>query len=333
MKTSRLGSGRNDHEGERSTARPQVVESDEAPDAASRLEVGIERRRASRSLWTACEAFLSVGEQARMDQALDALRLAFDCDGVAVHVVAPSGALEPLCARGAWRSTAGDLRDCMSVPLMRGSERVGTLDLRAHAHRRWRAGQLSLMRTAAGALGAALGARLELDQLRRRPGSDPVTGLPDHKAFQSRFLEELARARRHGLPLALVVVDLDHFAALNRRYGREVGDLVLAEAALVLKLSLRESDILARIEGDGFTLVLPETDAGSAIRAAERVRRSLEEHRFARVGHVSASAGVASSPRDGMEGVELVECAERALAVAKKSGRRRAVSADHAYSH
>jgi diguanylate cyclase (GGDEF)-like protein len=339
MTSERRVPGRNDSR-ERRVVRRKVADPKAQTDPnadtepqSSRLEVGIERRRASRSLWAACEAFLSVGEPERMDQALEALRMAFDCDGVAVHVIGPSGTLEPLCARGAWRSTPGDLRDCMTVPLVRVSKHVGTLDLRAHAGRRWRSGQLGLMKTAAGALGAALGVRMELEQLRRRPGCDPVTGLPDVNAFQSRFAEEVARARRHGLPLALVAVDLDHFAALNRRYGREVGDAALAEAALVLRLSLRESDIVARLEGDGFTVVLPETDAASAVRAADRIRRSIEEHRFARVGRLSASAGVATCPRDGVEGVELLEYAARALSIAKKSGRRRAVSADHAYSH
>jgi diguanylate cyclase (GGDEF)-like protein len=102
---------------------------------------------------------------------------------------------------------------------------------------------------------------------------------------------------------------------------------------VVLRLALRESDIVARLGGDNFAIVLPETDSGPALRCAERIRHAVEEHRFARAGHLSTSAGVATSPRDGMETVELMEIAERALAVAKKSGRRRVVAAGQAYTH
>src|SRR5262249_32956968 len=154
------------------------------------------------------EALLAAPEPRALNRALDQLREAFECDGVALHGLGPSGELEPWCARGAWRTIPGDLRDCMSVPLFRNAERVGTLDLQGRAGQRWRPGQLALIRTAAGALGAALGARLELERLRRQPGRDPVTGLPDGPAFHSRLTEELARARRHGLPLAIVLLDL-----------------------------------------------------------------------------------------------------------------------------
>jgi len=294
----------------------------------------VERRRASRSLWAACEALLGAEAEPRaVNRALDALRQAFGCDGVALHALAPGGAIEPCCARGEWRNAPGDLRDCVSVPLFRGAERVGTLDLMARHGLHWRPAQIGLIRTASGALGAALGVRLELQRLRHQPGRDPVTGLPDARAFQARLTEELGRARRHGLPLAVVMVDLDRFSALNARYGRGVGDAVLAEAALLLKLTLRESDVLARLGGDRYGVVLPESDAPAALRCAERVRRGLEEHRFARVGRISASAGVASSPRHGMEPAELMNQLDHALSIAKKSGRRRVALVEQTHTH
>lgn len=294
----------------------------------------IERRRASRSLWAACEALLggSVDPKA-LERALDSLREAFDCDAVALHARAENGAIEPWLACGPWHGTPGDLRDCVSVPLFRGSQRVGTLDLKARPGQRWRPAQLGLVRTASGALGAAVGARLELEQLRRQPGRDPVTGLPDLRAFHARLAEELARSRRHGLSLGAVALDLDHFGALNARYGRGIGDAVLAEAALLLKLQVRESDVLARLEGDRFVVILPETEIGAAVRCAERLQRSVEEHRFARVGLLSAAAGVAAGPRDGIEAVELIGQLDRALAIAQKSERRRVALPDPAPTH
>jgi diguanylate cyclase (GGDEF)-like protein len=314
------------------SAPPDELVGDDAA-ATQRVDGPVERRRASRSLWSACEALLAAPEPRALNRALDQLREAFDCDGVALYGLGASGELEPWNARGAWRTVPGDLRDCMSVPLFRNTERVGTLDLQARAGQRWRPGQLALIRTAAGALGAALGARLELERLRRQPGRDSVTGLPDAAAFHARLGEELARARRHGLPLAVVLLDLDHFGALNARYGRGVGDDTLAETALMLKLQLRDTDLVARLGADTFGVLLPETGAGPAARCASRVRRALEEHAFARVGHLSASAGVAAGPRDGVEAVALLDEADRSLAVAKKSGRRRTVVAAPTHVH
>ena len=293
----------------------------------------VERRRASRSLWAACEALLSAPDPRALNRALDQLGEAFECDGVALYAVGAAGTLEPWCARGDWRPTPGDLRGCMSVPLFRNEQRVGTLDLQARRGQRWSASQLALIRTAAGALGAALGARLELEQLRRQPGRDPVTGLPDASTFHARAGEEMARSRRHGLPVSVVLIDLDHFGALNARYGREAGDATLAEVALMLRLQLRETDIVARLGGDTFGLLLPETDAGPALRCAQRVTRALEEHAFARIGRLTASAGVAAGPRDGMESLELLDQADRSLGLAKKSGRRRAVASARPHAH
>ncbi|MBI3539928.1 MAG: GGDEF domain-containing protein, partial [Candidatus Eisenbacteria bacterium] len=231
------------------------------------------------------------------------------------------------------RTHAGDLRACVSVPLRRGSERVGTLDLLGRPSQPFRPAQMSLIRTASGALGAALGARLELQRLRSMPGRDGLTGLPDASAFHAALDAELSRARRHGVPLGLALVDLDHFGALNARYGRPAGDAALGEIALVLRLALREADVLARIGEDQFGVILPETDLAPARRCGERLRRALEAHRFARVGRISASIGVTASPRGGLESVELLAGGDRALAMAKKAGRRRVAALVQAPVH
>jgi diguanylate cyclase (GGDEF)-like protein len=295
---------------------------------------GGERRRASHSLWQACEALLSAAvDRKTLERALADLRAAFDCDAVVLRARGPSGELEPWQACGDWGIRPGDLRDCLTVPLMRGSERVGTLDLLARRGQRWLPAQLGLVRAASGALGSALGARFELEHLRRQPGRDRATGLPDVHAFQERLGEELARVRMHGAPLAVTVMELDRFAALAKRYGAGVARAVLGEAALVLRLALRETDVLASLPGARFAVLLPETEPIAALRVAERLRRTLEDHRFARAGRLGVSAGVSASPRDGLESVELMDRAECALALAVKSGRRRAVASESSRVH
>jgi two-component system, cell cycle response regulator len=101
----------------------------------------------------------------------------------------------------------------------------------------------------------------------------------------------------------------------------------------VLRLALREADVLARLSGARFAVLLPETEAGAALRVAERLRRTLEDHRFARVGRLAVAAGVAASPCDGLADVELMEQAERALALGAKSGRRCATGPEVAHVH
>ncbi len=293
-----------------------------------------DRRAASGCLWDACEALLSShSDPEALERALDALLQAFDCDGAALHARSTEGALEPWCTRGEWERKPGDLREAMGVPLYRGRERVGALDLLARKGQRWRPEQRSLVRTASGALGAALGARLELDHLRLQPGRDPVTGLADARSFHHRLVDEMSRAEQAGQPLAVVTLDLDFFAAINEKFGDAAGDQVLAECALVLKLALREGDFVARLGGDEFGVILPDCDLAPARRLAERLRHALEDHRFPRVGPVSVSAGVAASPRDGMDPTELLGAAERALGLAKKGGRHRTAASGPSHSH
>jgi diguanylate cyclase (GGDEF)-like protein len=293
-----------------------------------------DRRAASSCLWDACEALLSTtADESALERALDALLAAFDCDGAALHARAEDGELETWCARGDWEREPGDLREAMCVPLQRGRERVGALDLLARRGQRWRPEQRSLVRTASGALGAALGARLELDRFRRQPGRDEVTGLADARAFHQRLVEEMGRAEEAGEPVAIVTLDLDHFAAVNAKFGEPAGDAVLAESAMVLKLALREGDLVARLEGDAFGVLLPDCDLAPARRLAERLRHAIEQHRFPRVGLVSVSAGVAASPRDGLDPTELLTAAERALGLAKKGGRHRTAASGPAQSH
>lgn len=319
-------------------SQPERPEGDAAVEARARAGEHpggmLERRRASRLLWTACEALLSAASDPRaLERALDALVRAFDCDGASLHVLGPQGDLERSCTRGPWERGPGDLRAAMSVPLARGDERVGTLELLARPGQRWTPAHHALMRTATGALGAALGARLELSRLRQQPGRDTVTGLPDARAFHARLAEEAARAAEHGVPLAVLEVDLDHFGALNARFGRPTGDRTLAEVALVLKLALRDGDYIARLGGDAFGILLPETDVLPARRVAERLRRTLEEHRFARVGRLSLSTGVVSAPRDGVDPLELMDAADQLLGLAKKGGRRRVMTRPRTHVH
>ena len=101
--------------------------------------------------------------------------------------------------------------------------------------------------------------------------SDPLTGLLNHRAFQLRVENEVRRAQRYGRPLALVLLDLDHFKTINDAYGHQAGDSALMQAADILGAGARAGDILGRIGGDEFALLLPET----TVRRGADNRRAL----------------------------------------------------------
>ncbi len=162
---------------------------------------------------------------------------------------------------------------------------------------------------------------------------DNLTGLYNHRAFQERLDEELARARRYGQPLTLLYGDIDHFAALNRDLGYQLGDEILRTVAAVMSdvesgARVRASDIVARYSGEEFVVLLPETGKLGAVTKADRLREAVVRARFPGERDITMSFGVASFPEDATEATELVRCAEAAQRAAKRAGRNQV----HLYS-
>jgi diguanylate cyclase (GGDEF)-like protein len=157
-------------------------------------------------------------------------------------------------------------------------------------------------------------------ELEARASTDPLTGLANHRAFHERLGIEVERARRHDRALALVVLDLDHFKRVNDTHGHPVGDAILADLGRRLLGQIRPGDMLARIGGEEFALLLPETDALGGWEVAERAREAVGADPFPTVGRLTLSAGVCDLERAGSAG-ELVALADRALYRAKGRGR------------
>lgn len=156
----------------------------------------------------------------------------------------------------------------------------------------------------------------------RRAATDWLTELPNRRSFEASGERMLAQARRFEHELSIVLLDLDRFKAVNDDFGHDAGDEVLRTVAQVITASLRGADLGARIGGEEFALVLPETDGDGAAVAAERLRGKLEEARYRGVPHpVTASFGVASFPGDGLDFVTLMGSADTALYAAKDAGR------------
>ena len=166
-------------------------------------------------------------------------------------------------------------------------------------------------------------ANARLEQLAE---SDSLTGLRNHGAMQARLDAEFTHARRVAIPLAVVMVDVDHFKSFNDTFGHPAGDRVLRFVAELLRGCARDTDLAARYGGEEFALVLPSTDRAGALVVAERVRAAIE----AATGlerRITASVGVAVLDPAHADPAALLADADAALYAAKRGGRNRVEAA------
>ncbi|MDP9134339.1 MAG: GGDEF domain-containing protein, partial [Actinomycetota bacterium] len=156
--------------------------------------------------------------------------------------------------------------------------------------------------------------------------TDPLTGLLNRRGFEEAFDVELERARRADGGLSVVVGDLDRFKEVNDRFGHVAGDDVLRRFGATIRSVKRSWDIAARVGGEEFALLAPDTDEHGAYVLAERLRMEIEEaFEPAGAGQLTASFGIVSFPIHGQTGEALLQAADQALYAAKRLGRNRAV--------
>jgi diguanylate cyclase (GGDEF)-like protein len=168
---------------------------------------------------------------------------------------------------------------------------------------------------------------LQWDRAERHANMDSLTGVRNRRYFEKRLSEEIKRGERFKSEFSLILMDVDHFKALNDSMGHLVGDHVLHDVAQIIQASLREIDIVCRYGGEEFIVIAVQTDENRALLAAEKLRKLVEEATFAgAVGvRVTLSAGVSSYPTHGTDRAQLLKAADTALYAAKASGRNRVV--------
>jgi len=157
-----------------------------------------------------------------------------------------------------------------------------------------------------------------------KANTDELTGLHNRRLLFERLREETNRAARFGYGLTVLMVDVDHFKAINDTHGHAIGDRVLSEVASIVKFNTRVYDVLCRYGGDEFTLILPQTDRDQGLVVAERIRASIERGNYPDNGirlAITASIGLSSFPEDGDDSDVLLQAADLALYHAKQAGR------------
>ena len=193
----------------------------------------------------------------------------------------------------------------------------------------------TLLACFAAALAATLGflllqkERADAEALRLAT-MDALTGAYNRRTFHEAAERELSRARRAGTPLSMILVDIDHFRAVNEKYGHAVGDQVLARFADIVRGALRKEDMLVRFGGEEFLVLLPDVAGPGAVVVAGRIRRAVAADEIEASGQrfaLTASLGVAARLDEGPESVDgLLARAGSALALAKERGRNRVVA-------
>lgn len=185
---------------------------------------------------------------------------------------------------------------------------------------------LSLITGIADRLGPALSGIELRDRLHEDSIRDPLTKLYNRRFMDESLHREMLRARRAGSPLSLIILDLDHFKRINDEYGHDVGDDVLVAVAQKLTQVVREEDYVYRYGGEEFVIILPSANLDIARERAQEACRKIRALRIdTEKGalHVTLSAGVATFPEHGNSQEALIVQADRALYLAKQSGRDR----------
>jgi len=214
------------------------------------------------------------------------------------------------------------IRALACVPLQYRDERIGVLTITSPREAAFGQDDVELL----GFIATTMAMDIDNVRLRRLSVTDPLTEAYNREFLQQRLPRAVEHADRRGEPLAVAMIDIDHFKDVNDRFGHEVGDRVLTEVAGRLRAAIRAGDLLVRYGGEEFLVLLPGSDAIKAAEIAERMRLKMESDPMqsgAVTVDVRISVGVAEHRRGADTASQLVRRADTALYAAKGRGRNR----------
>jgi diguanylate cyclase (GGDEF)-like protein len=216
----------------------------------------------------------------------------------------------------------------MSVPLLARDELKGMLNLCRFGSDNWFvASDLDMAKRFAELAALALDNAHIRMKLESEIITDHLTGLHNHRYFQERLAEEVRRSGRSGSPVSVLLIDVDNFKRINEQDSPLEGDLVLSGLGTLLRVEARPEDVICRVGGDDFGVILPGTFAREAELMAERLRERVAEAAFNGLGtRITVSMGIAEAPTHTSVPGELMACANNALMQAKTAGKNRVES-------
>jgi diguanylate cyclase (GGDEF)-like protein len=219
-----------------------------------------------------------------------------------------------------------DLHTALAFPVLIGEDFYGVMEFFAQEVRQPDPGMLDFARQLGSQIGQFIARKQAEHDLRFVATHDPLTALPNRTMFGERLSQALSQARRYNRRLALLFVDLDGFKAVNDSYGHDVGDALLKEIAVRLRASLREGDVVGRIGGDEFVVLIEElADVERLSPVAQKILDTVARPATVRgyECHVTSSVGIGIFPQDGKDSQALLKSADNAMYRAKERGKNR----------
>lgn len=168
------------------------------------------------------------------------------------------------------------------------------------------------------------------EAIKNQAVTDGLTGLYNRRYFEEYIAKEVTRSQRSGQPFSIIGLDLDFLKHINDKYGHAYGDIAIKTVADVLKSNARSIDTAARMGGEEFNIILPGISSEGAMKAAERIRKAIEEKQLDTIGHVTASIGVATFLEHSDNIEEVIELTDQAMYESKRNGRNRVTMAQNA---
>ncbi len=218
----------------------------------------------------------------------------------------------------------------MAVPLVAREEILGVIVISRRRSGAWPEDARRILEVAAGEAAAALGRVHSLRDAQARASTDVLTGLPNRRYFEE-YVELLGRGRRAADAIGILMVDVDHFKALNDRHGHATGDVVLRAIGRTIATTVRNLDVPVRFGGEEFVVLLRDPSPEVALEVGERIREAVERIDLRDIGvgagAVTVSVGASVSGTGGEDVAKLVERADHAMYRAKRYGRNRVEAA------
>jgi diguanylate cyclase (GGDEF)-like protein len=222
--------------------------------------------------------------------------------------------------------SAGLIHSGLAVPVPGDTGPIGFLAVYTRSpERRFAEAAIRELEELSQRAGPAIENARRFREARRLADLDALTGLHNRRYFYETLAREVARARRYGRQLALIVFDLDDFKAINDRIGHLAGDAVLAETAERVRAVVRSADIACRVGGDEFAVILPESSTADADQLYDRLLGVISSHPVGKAGQLSVSAGIAEL-REEDAPTTFFERADEALYRAKEHGKAQVVA-------
>jgi diguanylate cyclase (GGDEF)-like protein len=212
----------------------------------------------------------------------------------------------------------------MCIPLVSFGQTLGVLALDSAKTDAFRDGDQQSLESVADICATAIQNAHYVDRVKQLAYLDGLTGIFNRRFFELRILEEIERARRGGLGMAVIMADIDQFKRLNDEFGHVLGDEVLRQVSSLFHQQLRKIDVVCRYGGEEFGILLTQVNPEQALTIADKLRKMVEGWSFPGVPRtVTISAGAAAFPQHGTTRDELVRAADSALYAAKQAGRNR----------